>query len=284
MLFSLPFACIYTPKSNNTNSMVHMTDLSIQSCDQSESLSADKKLALMEAGMTQCVMPFDILIAADEDMPSPYIELTATIVAEMVDADKDGLADDPRVLQQLQKGDIAFLAMPMEPYKWEQDQFPKIEGILGYDIIVPMWWMEQDTSATSPSIHARSVMVEEVTHLFTQFGWSSIYPAQFGVDNWESIIAQETRRAACTWWQHPENSCPNNPAEYEGDCSHPNCDVVEFYHQVLILRSGMQPAWFGIGFPQTQEDLESKLSEEIKQIMDDPQYHQRTFPLSFSYP
>jgi len=255
----------------------------LQSCDQSDALSDRFKEALMDAEMTQCLMPFNILIAADSNMPASYIELVGIIVSEMVDADKDGVVDDTAVLEKLQLGESAFLAMPMDPERWENEQFPKIDGVLGYDIIVPMWWMEQDTSSTSPSNHAKAVMVEEVTHFFNQFGWSAIYPAQLGVENWDSIIAKETQRAACDWWQHPENSCPNNPAEYPGDCSDPSCDVTEFYHQVLILRAGMQPGWFGIGFPQTKEELESKLSDEIKAMMDDPQYHQPSVPLTFDY-
>lgn len=234
--------------------------------------------------MTQCMMPFGILIAADTEMPSSYVEMVGTIVSELVDGDKDGTPDDPAVLAKLQQGADAWLAMPVNPDLWESDQFPQLEGVLGYDIIVPMWWMEEGTPPESPSTHAQAVMVEEVTHFFTQFGWGPVYPAQFGVNGWDSIIAQETQRAACDWWQHPENSCPNQPAAYNGDCSDPSCDVVEFYHQVLILRAGMQPGWFGIGFPQTKAELEGKLSDEMKALMDDPQYHQRQTPLTFSYP
>jgi hypothetical protein len=77
---------------------------------------------------------------------------------------------------------------------------------------------------------------------------------------------------------------PNSPAQYNGDCSHPFCDVVEFYHQVLIFRAGMQPGWFGIGFPNSSDQLEELLSEEIKEIMDDSTYYQLNAPLTFNYP
>jgi hypothetical protein len=46
----------------------------------------------------------------------------------------------------------------------------------------------------------------------------------------------------------------------------------------------MQPGWFGIDFPRTSEDLEALLSQDMKDLMDDPVYHQLKGPLTFSYP
>ena len=140
------------------------------------------------------------------------------------------------------------------------------------------------STTSEPNEHSIAVMVEEITHFLTQFGYSPRYPDKFGVENWSSIIAQETMHAQCEWWQHPENDCPNSPPQSDGDCSHPNCDVVEFYQQVLILRAGMQPGWFGINFPTSSSALEELLSEEIKGLIDDPIYHQLKSPLTFDYP
>ena len=107
-------------------------------------------------------------------------------------------------------------------------------------------------------------MVEEVVHAFTQFGYGVAYPDVFGVNDWNSLIARETKAAQCDWWQHPENGCPGRPS-VGGDCSYPDCDVTEFYQQVVVLRAGMVPGWFGIGFPRDRDTLEAKLSDDIKQ-------------------
>jgi hypothetical protein len=181
----------------------------------------------------------------------------------------------------LKKWDSAWLAMPSDFDTWEDSQLPALSQVLGYDIIVPTWWM--GSGQGSPDTHAIRVMVEEVIHFITQFGWSPVYPDQFGVENWDSIIARETQAAQCDWWQHPENDCPDSPAEYPGGCSDPSCDVVEFYQQVLVLRAEMTPGWLGIGFPETPEELEEKLSQEMKELMNDPQYHQISKPLDFTY-
>ena len=144
----------------------------------------------------------------------------------------------------------------------------------------PAWWLGEFQA--TPDDRAVQVMVEEVFHAFTQFGYALEYPDVFGVDNWDSLIARETQRAQCDWWQHPENDCPGSPS-MGGDCSDPSCDVTEFYHQVVILRAGMTPGWFGIGFPRDRETLDLVLSDEVEEAIENPTYHQLTEPLTFTY-
>jgi hypothetical protein len=241
-----------------------------------------ERSVLGETGMTQVAMPFGVLLAADGDMPAAYVRQAAAILAELMDQDLDGVVDDPAVAAVLQRRDQAWLAMPMDHEAWEEEQLPRLERVLGYDIIIPEWWME--VRGSEPDDHARAVMVEEIHHFMTQFGFSEVYPTVFGVDDWSSVIARETRRAQCDFWQHPENDCPGSPAELRGDCSDPNCDVVEFYQQVAVLRAGMEPGWRGIGFPRDRAELEAKLGPEIKAAMEDPRYHQLRAPLTFAYP
>jgi len=243
----------------------------------------DRERSVLEAaGMTQVAMPFGVLLAADGDMPAAYVRQAAAILAELMDQDLDGAVDDPAVAEVLRRRDRAWLAMPMDHEAWEDEQLPQLERVLGYDIIIPEWWME--VRGPEPHERARAVMVEEVHHFMTQFGFSEVYPEVFGVEDWSSVIARETRRAQCDFWQHPENDCPGRPAEYPGDCSDPNCDVVEFYQQVVVLWAGMEPGWRGIGFPRDRAELEAKLGPEIKAAMEDPRYHQLRAPLTFAYP
>ena len=246
-------------------------------------LPADVIGALTSVEFTRCAMPFGVLLAADDRMPETYVQKAAQILAELIDKDIDGVADDEALAAQLSQWSIAWLAMPWDPERWENDQLPQLQRVLGYDIVIPRWWMES-SSIPDPGSQERAMMVEEIIHFMTQFGWSELYPAQFGVNDWTSVIAKETQAASCDWWQHPENDCPGSPAEYPGDCSDPSCDIVEFYQQVLVLRAGMIPGWFGIGFPRDKESLETKLSQELKDIMDDPYYHQPQEPLGMNYP
>ena len=282
-IICLLFCCSNQNTSKGILEISEIPPLKVYSCDSdSIIISSEAKSALMEVGMTQCMMPFGVLLSADQNMPVSYLEMSGRILAELLDQDLDGAIDDSSLFSFVSNWEVGWLAMPTDHEQWESEQLPNLINELGYDIIIPSWWM--NSSSLEPSEHSIAVMVEEITHFLTQFGYGPRYPNEFGVENWSSVIAQETMSAQCDWWQHPENDCPNSPAQYSGDCSDPNCDVVEFYHQVLVLRAGMQPGWFGIGFPTSSDQLEELLSGEIKDLMDDPTYHQLNAPLTFNYP
>ena len=253
--------------------------LASTSCDSDIiSLPGDVKSALMTTNMTQCAMPFGILIAADEQMPEKHVNMLASIVAELLDQDRDGLPDDPKLHKSLKPWETVWLAMPTDPNRWEKKQIPELNRYLGYDMIAPKWWMNTENEEQT-----KMMLVEEAFHFITQFGLSEVYPTKFSVDSWESTIAKETKLAACEWWQHPENSCPNNPQTTQGDCTGPDCDVTEFFQQVVILRAGMELNWSGIGFPDSKETLNELLSNEMKDLLDDGQYHIINKPLQFDY-
>ena len=278
-LFLLLCACVRAP-STETQALPECTVLS--TADARLLLTPSQRKALLEANMTQCAQPFGVLLAADQRISAETLASAARVLAELLDQDMDGIPDDLAVAAAIRNPKTAWLAMPHDEDDWEEWQLPGLQRKLGYDIIIPTWWMIGDEEPDP--VRVKAVIVEEIVHFLTQFGYSTVYPAEFGVEDWTSIIARETQRAQCNFWQHPENDCPGSPAEYRGDCSDPNCDVVEFYQQVLVMNAGMEPGWRGIGFPETREELEALLSERMKGIMNDPTFHQLQKPLRFTYP
>ena len=57
-----------------------------------------------DAGLTKCLSPFGIIIGVADDVPDSYIEMVGKIVAELVDPDMDGVANDPAVLEEMANG------------------------------------------------------------------------------------------------------------------------------------------------------------------------------------
>ncbi|MBT6432061.1 MAG: hypothetical protein HOK28_03145 [Deltaproteobacteria bacterium] len=268
------------PQPTNSISSVMLAPVA---CDSGDSgLPEGWAAHLIEAGLTKCASPFGVIIGASSEVPDTYVAMVAKIVAELLDPDMDGIANDPAVLELMQNGKNVWLPMPTDESSWSSGVEDNLgEALQSYGIMIPRWWLGS-FSESGPDDHAKAVMVEEVVHAFTQFGYGVAYPNIFGVNNWNSVIAKETQTAQCDWWQHPENSCPGRPSE-GGDCSNPSCDITEFYQQVVVLRAGMTPGWFGIGFPQNRTLLETKLSSEIKTAIDNPDYNQLRAPLTFSY-
>ena len=108
-----------------------------------------------------------------------------------------------------------WFPMPTGRTSWsggvEENLGKKIQS---YGIMIPKWWMGS-FSSFGPDKRSKAVMVEEVLYGFTQFGYGVAYPKVFGVNDWNSLIARETKAAQCDWWQYPENSCPGRPPSIE---------------------------------------------------------------------
>jgi len=96
-----------------------------------------------ERDFKKAEMPFGVFIGADKDKPDDYVITAINAVAGMFGPDKDGNANDYVVIAEVSKWkDGGWLAMPMDPDKWENEQLPKLCGDLDYDIIIPDWWMK----------------------------------------------------------------------------------------------------------------------------------------------
>jgi hypothetical protein len=172
------FGCSSQQNTKDTLEISEIPPLKVYSCDSdSIIISVDAKNALMDVGMTQCMMPFGVLLSADENMPRSYLEMSGKILAELLDQDLDGSIDDSSLFAYVSNWEFGWLAMPTDHEKWETEQLPNLINKLGYDIIIPSWWM--NITHQEPNEHSIAVMVEEITHFLTQFGYGPRYPNEF---------------------------------------------------------------------------------------------------------
>ena len=84
-------------------------------CDSSDSgLPEGWAAELTQAGLTKCALPFGVIIGASSEVPDSYVVTVAKIVAELLDPDMDGVANDPAVLELMQSGKNVWLPMPTD--------------------------------------------------------------------------------------------------------------------------------------------------------------------------
>ena len=129
---SLIFVFILNRCSNQENdkavpALSEIPPLKVYSCDNdSIIISPNAKNALMEVGMTQCMMPFGVLISADQYMPKSYLEMAGKILEEMLDQDLDGMMDDSSLFTYVSNWQSGWLAMPTNYNQWETQQLPNL--------------------------------------------------------------------------------------------------------------------------------------------------------------
>mmetsp|Transcript_30552 Transcript_30552/g.36312 ORF Transcript_30552/g.36312 Transcript_30552/m.36312 type:complete len:346 (+) Transcript_30552:79-1116(+) len=258
-------------------------------------MHSDLVSSLQKNGFTKVVCPFGILLFATDEYPDNLLKYGANIIANMIDADNDGLPDNPDV-----KNALAHLGRYSEGYALvcgtsssEERQEEHIKG-LKYTFSCQTWKGESDNDSE------KAIMFEEAFHMMNS-GWADIYPDIFGFDSFEdSLICRETARLQCVrpgWW-HPENTCPvgapfspgssfvSSPlSPGAGDCTEPSCDCAEFYRQAMTLYMDWDdlPFWYSEYMPRTKNEFKAMASDELLAMMADPQYNQPQVALSGIY-
>ena len=257
------------------------SDFAVAPCDSLGTLSATQKAGLQDRGFVKCVVPYGVVVTGTAGYPDAYLLTAANAVAEILDADKDGVPDDATVVQQLSEGASGPPAMTGGVTGQEESRGDSLEqaGFV-YAFSLQTW--------KGPNAEVNKLIVaEEVFHMITQMGYARAYPDVFGDESWTSTMCAEMARASCVTWHHPENVCPNvgtnTRPPLQGTCNDPGCDCVEWFHQVAMILSGNTPGWYSDLIPRTKDGLRGALSADFLAVMDDPRYHQLKKPLTFEY-
>ena len=266
------------------------TSLTVEACDKPGSgLSFDQKNALTSRDFTKCCFgAFNVLVTGTSDYPDAYMLTACVTVAELLDQNKDGVADDPAVVAKLsflEAGGSAPVLQGAPTQAQEREGDALGEDGFGYSFSLQTWHCADGGCGHEV---ARKIITEEAFHMITQFGYSQAYPAQMGMDDFTSSIAcREMAAAECVYWMHPENTCPNPGSHSQppliGTCNDAGCDCVEWYHQVVLILAGQEPAWMADFIPRSPDGLRATLSSEFLEMVADPAYHQLQAPLTYTY-
>ena len=268
------------------------SELKVQSCD-SNHITGTQRQRLEDKGFTKCVflsLEQDVFLVTGTALyPEAYLLQAANILANLLDRDQDGRADDPNVAQILKLPDGPIIQGGVNQQEEQKGDELEGNGGFGYAYSAQTWKVQDRYSDDDDNgLAARSVLLEEVFHMWsTALGMA--YPNEFGQDDFQSTMCAEMASQSCVTWKHPENICPDGfpaaqPAQVplQGTCETADCDCTEWFHQVALLHAGMEPAWRGFseGF---EDNMKTALGKAFGDLMADPKYHQLTKPLSFSY-
>jgi hypothetical protein len=278
-------------------------------------VSTKDKATLKTNGFTKCAEPFGILIAGTKKITNKSVLAMAKVVAELLDQNKDGVADDSKVVGQLKcnawfRLHTSAMTVTLSGRSWSFD--------------VDKFW----TTWGYGEKQKNQVRAEEAHHAITQVGYGNAYPSVFGTTT-KSTLVKECNKATCDWWTHPENKCLKKKpllknvrncmksfASYPGElypynggskctasqnketCSEASCNCIEWYHQVNMILAGQTPSWIaefrneaGLKgdkvMPKTSKAMKTLLAKKHKPLLalwKNKKYTSNTKPMTFKYP
>ena len=260
-----------------------VTSLLIENCDKADSGLSTRKLDQLNGrGFVKCCFgAFDVLVAGTQNYPDAYLLTACVTIANILDQDEDGVADDAEVAKFMSFKTSNNAPMAIGGLN-EDEERPLEPGMPTYSL---QTWNAAKYGESA--VKVRKIITEEVFHMITEHGYSKAYPEALGMTDFTSIACREMAAAECVHWQHVENVCPSpgthTQPPLKGTCNTADCDCVEWYQQVVMTLAGQDAAWHSPLIPRDKEDLEATLSAEFLAMYHNSKYHQLQKRLSYCY-
>lgn len=154
-----------------------------------------------------------VVICGTSDVPQEKVDYAAAVAAQWLDNDQDGVADEPRLLEELQATNPVVMMTPSGLSAW-----PAVRTLIAHRGIAGL----QDLGAqeTNPGDDRRDAAPEEIHHLIMTAGWQQVWPELFGdVSSGGSTLSQAwTQAEADQVYSYDDTTCDND------------CKVVEFVY------------------------------------------------------
>ena len=177
-------------------------------CDNANINNAVVSL-LKSKSLTKVACPFGVPVVGHKDFPTGYVLYAANVLARLLDKNQDGAVDDAAVLKGL-KTDYKTIAIGGISKATEDIPVFEDDDWITFGLQVWKGVLVEEIQEL-PSGWAKRVLVEEIFHMVTQWGWGIAYPSDVGSNDFTTSIAcREMKRVACCnpGWMHSENRCP----------------------------------------------------------------------------
>ena len=213
---------------------------------------------------------FGVKIYATENVANDKIFHAASVLAQYLDNDEDGVVDNELVLNELVEKKVWLLMVENES---ELDAAIRIP---------PMGKPFQDLHDEEVTLINGSprfdASLEEVLHLITQHGYAEVYPNIFG-ENKDSEIAKAMDMARGGYFKNVPNSYPSNAwYTYDDKTCDYSCQITEYTYWALTSIIGVQ------NYPGRLDEIKQEwrlnTKEKVKNsdpivfsLMTDPQFN-----------
>ena len=215
---------------------------------------------------------FGIKVYATENVDNDKILHAASILAEYLDNDEDGIIDNQRIVDKLIEKKAWILMAEDESESRAAIRFP-----IGNRFFLELYEDEVSIINGSPRFDAS---LEEILHLITQYGYAEVYPNKFG-ENKNSEIAKAMDEARGGYFKNVPNSYPSSAwYTYDDKTCNYSCQITEYTYWALTSILGAQE------FPGRLEEIQNewKLNTKEKVKNNDSQAYRLLTDSEFKFP
>ncbi|PDH40278.1 MAG: hypothetical protein CND83_05480 [Rhodothermaeota bacterium MED-G19] len=175
---------------------------------------------------------FGIKIYATENVDNDKVLHAASILAEYLDNDEDGTADNQRIINKLVDKKAWILMVEGEEESRAAIRFP-----IRNSVFLELYDEEVSIINGNPRFDAS---LEEILHLITQHGYAEVYPNKFG-ENKNSEIANAMDEARGGYFKNVPNSYPSSAwYTYDDKTCNYSCQITEYTYWALTSILGAQ--------------------------------------------
>jgi hypothetical protein len=229
-----------------------------------------------EAGMahfTKYSEVFGLGVYAESGISDEQVIHAATIMAELLDNDEDGVVDDEGLLSRLH--DMGAI-MPMFDYEGSQaydDFFSNYEGdgvgaVLFADEVDPL----------RPGQWGYDASIEEIMHTINHVGHTDIYPEAFGLEPDSSLLsdAMDVARGG-QFISHPSSYPEEAWYHYDDSTCDYECMAIEYLYWAQVSNMGVLDDsqtcyWISDEWEPCSKELLESMDVLVYDLITDPQY------------
>ena len=212
---------------------------------------------------------FGIKIYATENVANEKLFHAASVLAEYLDNDEDGTADNQRIVNRL-IDKKAWLLMAMN----EEESSAAIRFPIRNSAFLELYDEEVSIINGNPRFDAS---LEEILHLITQHGYAEVYPNKFG-ENKHSEIGKAMDMARGGYFKNVPNSYPSDAwYTYDDKTCNYSCQITEYTYWALTSILGAQE--FPGRLEEIQHEWRLNTKEKLKNgdelvysLLTDPQF------------